>query len=117
MSKDILINERGDLVITNYDLSITTREQVTKQKLIQRLSTFKGEWFLNLEAGIPYFEEILGKNNSISRIETLFIREIQKIEEVTEILKLNINENKATRRITIELAVKDNLNNIIEITL
>lgn len=117
MSNDLLIDNNNDLALTAYDLVLTDRSNITKQKLKQVLSLFKGNWFLNLNEGVPYFEEILGKNPSLSRVETLLVREIQRVEEVAEILQLDIAENKTTRTIAVILVVRDNQGDTVEVTI
>ena len=117
MSNDLLLDDNNELVFDQYDLVLTDRNNITKQKLKQVLTLFKGNWFLNEDEGMPYFEEILGTNASLSRIESLFVREIQTVEEVSEILKLDIFEDKVRRTIVVDLIVRDNLNNIVELVL
>jgi hypothetical protein len=117
VNKDLLLDENNDLAIIDFDLALTNNKQLTGQKIKQALLLFEGEWFLNNSIGMPYFTEILGKDNSLSRIETLYIRAIQSIPEVTEILSFNIDEDKINRTLKIDFKVRDNEGNIIEVTI
>lgn len=117
MSKDLLLDDNHDLVIENFDLTLTLPDELTGQKIKQALLLFRGEWFLNNSVGLPYFEDILGKNKSLSRIETIFIRAIQSIPEVTSIESFTINFDNETRKVKVDFEVRDNQNNLISITL
>lgn len=117
MSKDFLLGDDNGLKIVDYDFYLTTPEQYIRQKLKIVLSTFKGEWFLNTEIGMPFYQEMLGKNNAISKIESIFIRAIKSIPEVAKILYIDVNQDKQTRTISVSFAVTDINNNVIEILL
>jgi hypothetical protein len=117
INKDLLLDQNNDLAIISFDLALTDNTQLTGQKIKQALLLFEGEWFLNNSIGMPYFTEILGKDNSLSRIETLYIRAIQAIPEVVEILSFNIDEDNTTRTLKINFKVRDAEGNIIDITL
>ena len=115
--KDFLLDENHDIVLENFDLALTDQKTITTQKIKQTLLLFQGEWFLNEEAGMPYFDEILGKQNSISRIKTLYTRAIEEIEEVEKILSLNIELASKERGLKIDVEVLDIYNNLISINL
>lgn len=113
--KDILLDSNHDIDIINFDVAWTTNSTITAQRIKQKLLTIQGEWFLNGDLGLPYFTEIFEKGTDLTRIEMLFIREIQSVEQVTEILKFNLTFNSTDRKLNIDLAVKDNFGNILEI--
>lgn len=116
INKDFLLSSEHDLLLVNNDLSFTDAQQLTVQKLKQTLLLFSGEWFLNNNVGLPYLEEIFGKNVSLSRIETIYIRAIQSIPEVVEIVTLNVNINSASRTLSVDFEVRDNQSNLISMT-
>ena len=75
-------NYGGDVTFYNYPL---TREQMTcglkasvSQRLVTRLKTFKGEWFMDNTYGFPYFQEVLGKKISKEDVDNIYRREILK---------------------------------------
>jgi hypothetical protein len=118
IAKDLLLtSDTHDLAIIDYDLQFTDGKQLTVQKLKQTLWLFQGEWFLNNAVGMPYFDEVLIKNVSLSRIETLYIRAIQSIPEVLEILNLDVNLDNAKRVLSVNFTIRDNDGNIIDIEL
>jgi hypothetical protein len=117
MSKDFLLGSDNGLKIVDYDFVFTTREEYIRQKLKIILSTFKGEWFLNVNTGLPFYQDMLGKNNDLSKIESIFIRAIKSIPEVVKLLYINLDENKQNRTVTVNFAVTDVDNNVIEVVI
>lgn len=114
---DFLLNENNGLKITDYDFTLTSSEEFIKQKLKIVLSTFRGEWFLDTEVGMPFFQDMLGKNIDLGKLESLYIRAINSIPEVNKLIYLDLEEDKQTRTLSVKFAVTDNENNIIEVVI
>lgn len=52
----------GDLLLRNGQLVFTSElADEVAQRLLVRLNFWRGEWFLNLLAGTPYLEAVIGK--------------------------------------------------------
>jgi hypothetical protein len=79
----------GDLTFKNGPLTpeFTTqsRVDVVAQRLFILLRTFEGEWFLDTEYGIPYFQSILGRKTTKSAVDLIFQREILAENGVKEL--------------------------------
>lgn len=75
---------------------------IVEQRIRVRLQFFKGEWFLNLEAGTPYFQHILLKGTSDQVIRSVFSQVLRGTEGVKEITSLTWSLNKKTRVLTIK---------------
>ena len=65
-----LDNNNNDIVIENGQLQMVSGADGVAQAARTRLKLFKGEWNFDLEAGMPYFQEILIKNPSLPKIKT-----------------------------------------------
>ncbi len=115
LNRDIALNANGELKIVNGDISLTDSSNNTAQAIRRRLGTFQGECYLDESIGLPYFDEILGKGNLLSDIKVIYLREIQAIPEVAEILEFNIEEDARTRTLKINFTVRDDNGNVIEI--
>ena len=50
----------GDIRITGGDVATVSDARSTRQRLEQKFKLWRGEWFLDVNAGFPWFEEILG---------------------------------------------------------
>lgn len=96
----------GDLVIENGDLVLTTGSDAVRQHLSQRLRTFFGEWFLNLDAGLPYFQEILVKDPNLNAIDGVIKSEIINTPGVLELLSFNIDFDSALGTLTLTFQVQ-----------
>ena len=112
---DLLLDNDHDLVISEFDLAITDDDSRLKQKIKQELLSFKGDWFLDVEQGIPYYQEILGQRNSIEAIRSMFIEALRDIDEIADIKDLELNLDAATRILSIKLEVIDSLGSIVSL--
>ncbi|WP_443698908.1 hypothetical protein [Pseudomonas sp.] len=59
--------------------------QTVEQRLRIRLSTFKGEWFMDTTYGIPYFQSILGKKSTKEAVDLIFQQAILAENGVKEV--------------------------------
>jgi len=115
MKYDLLLDSNHDLVIEDFDLKLTNSKEVLQQKLKQELLMFRGDWFLDIDAGIPYYQDILGQRNSIDAVRAIFIHAIRKVEEVKEIVSIDLNLNGENRTLEIKISVLDEFSNILNI--
>jgi len=76
-----------DCVFINGATPVTLeRTEVVAQRLKIKLLTFRGEWFLDLGYGIPYFSRILGHKNKKGVVDQIFqtaILEERGVREIT----------------------------------
>ena len=72
----------GPLTIENLTIDPAT---VVAQRLRIRLQTFLGEWFLNTEYGVGYWQRILGKKTSKTAVDRIFQEQILDERGVREI--------------------------------
>jgi len=103
---DLKVDENNDLVIENNELILIDGPDFVRQMLIQRLQSFLGEWFLDIEVGVPYFQDILKKDVSISKISNIFKDEILNTPGVVELQQFDLSFNELTRRLSLTFAVK-----------
>lgn len=79
--------ESHDLIIKDGDLSLLNEEaKVARQTLKLNLLFFKGEWFLDLEYGVPYFQSILKKGVSKGLVDSIFRKKITESYNIVEII-------------------------------
>lgn len=84
----------GDLKISNGDLAICSDDhQAMAQAVKIRLKTFKEEWFLDTDIGLPYFSHILGQKPKIPYLRHLIASQIENIAGVKKIEDFNIQLN------------------------
>lgn len=104
---DIKINlTSGDIdVSSNELLLITDSVEALKQRLYIRLQTFKEEWFLNSNAGLPYYQEIFLKSSSKDLVDSLFKSFILKTNGVLRLKNFSSTINTSTRKYSLTFTV------------
>lgn len=91
----------GDLVLDEGDLLINEGIEAIQQNIIQRLKTYLGEWFLDNQIGLPYYEQILVKNPDIGKVDALFQNAILGTPGVLSLDTYRAVFDKATRRFSV----------------
>lgn len=106
----------SDLLIENFDFKLTTDETFVAQRVQRMLLLFKGDYWLDTELGVPYFQSILGTKNSLDTIQAIIMNSIQEVEGVKEITDFNIAFDDSSRTVTMEITLKDDLGNEVTVT-
>jgi hypothetical protein len=84
----------GDIYLENGTARLTsTLLEEVAQRLFISLKMFKGEWFLDPDQGIPYWQSILGQRIPLSVMSGIFRRAIQLQPGVKAITKLTVVQN------------------------
>lgn len=99
---DLKLDDTGDLDISTLDLqltSLTGREDI-RQQLLTRLQFFQGEWFLNTDFGMPYFQTIFRKGVTKEVVDNIIRRQIMDVAGVVSVENLNSTLNFRTRDYT-----------------
>jgi len=100
--KDLLLDSDGDLLITNGDVTITDS---VIQAIKIRLRWFAGEWRVNPDYGMPYYDDIFIKNPNKVLLEEQIREEILSVTEVTEVTSVSVSIDAKTRCATISFTV------------
>lgn len=106
----------NDLDVINGNLQLITGDEEIAQLLKNRLLSFRGEWFLNLELGLPYFEQILEKATSLSAIEGIYLKAITETPGVRDIETFRLDFDPATRQIDLSFRARTS-NGVIDFNL
>jgi len=75
---DILLDKSGDIALINGKIQLT-KDKAQAVKI--RLKTIRGEYFLDVNIGVPYFTEIFTKRNKKERIDMLIKSELSRIKD------------------------------------
>lgn len=103
----LLSNEDEDLDIgEGSDLQLSTGIQAVLQALRERLKTFAGEWFLNLDHGVDYYGALLGQKFDPVVAQGAFRPVILEVPNVVELLSLNVAFDTPTRTLSVEFSVR-----------
>lgn len=97
----IKTNSEGHVVLEQNNLVFVSGGDEIRARVERILRSFRGEWFLNIQNGMPYFQEILIKNPQDETVRAHFKRAILSTPGVTKINSLDISLNKSTRVLTV----------------
>jgi hypothetical protein len=103
-----------DIVVENGSIRLTNDGEITLQKIKTRLLFFVGDNFLNPDDGVDYLQYVFARSVTDESIRNLFIKELQGIPEIIEIMELEIIRNRETEKVSISFKVKDMNGNIVE---
>lgn len=73
---DFKLDDNNDLIIENNNLVLIDGIDLVRQLLLERLRTFRGEWFLDVTVGVPYFQDIMKKGVNINSVSSILKDEI-----------------------------------------
>lgn len=94
----------NDLTLSKGDLVLLSEDAAMGQSIRDRLSTFMGEWFLDLAFGPDYREDILVKNPRLDVVSSVLKDEILKSVNGT-FTEFDVSID-ASRRMTISYTIE-----------
>lgn len=80
----------GHLVITAGKLQTVSDTEAIAQAIELRCSFIRGEWFLDLTAGVPFYELIWQKNPNLVAVREVFRKVIAGTLGVVEVLAVDL---------------------------
>jgi hypothetical protein len=86
-------------------LAIVSGSELVTQRLQVALQLFKGEWFLDADAGIPWYQEILEKGVDVTVVDSILRKQILATEGVNRILTYSSSIDAATRIVSVAFTV------------
>jgi hypothetical protein len=111
--RDLLVNDNNDLVISGGDLVFARGVTAVAQECRIAVQIFAEEWFLDLDAGIRYLQDILARTaQGIALVAKREYRdELLKVDGALEILRLDAVFDASTRTLTVTWQVRTALGN------
>lgn len=79
---------------------LTGKESIAQAVRI-RLSTFRGEWYLAINRGLPFFDQIFKKAPDLKAIEQLIRSEIESVPGVKNVTTYSQNYDKQKRKLSV----------------
>lgn len=93
------LNETGDIV-TSGQIFIDGRKEIA-QTCVTRLKLFLGEYFRDITDGTPWFQQILGKFESLNTVESLLRNRIARTPGVVRLLSFNLDYDLSSRTLSV----------------
>lgn len=96
------LDSNNDLVFKAGRIQTVSDSAEVLQHVRTRLLFYKGEWFLDTEAGIPYFQEIFTKPVNLANIESIFKTAILTTPGVSKLNEFSLTyEGDSSRKLTV----------------
>ena len=92
------IDSDGKFVRENGDFVWLTDNDAITQVIKQKIQIFKGEWFMDLDLGVDYYNIIFPKTSSDFSRYLEFKRVVESVPGVVQVIDLNIELISATTR-------------------
>lgn len=105
----------NDLDLSTGKLVIVEGVEAIAQKLRIGLRIFLGEFFADLDAGVPYFEKILVKNPRLGQLTALVKLAILSCEGVASVDSLSVRFDATTRNLTVDFKAKAQTGELIPV--
>ncbi len=103
--RDLSLDSTGDLEMVDADVVLIDEEDLVRQRIEMTLRMFRGEWFLNIEAGVPYYESVLGVRRDLAEVDAVLKAAILGVSGVNRILGYSSELNHATRVLDVRCTV------------
>ncbi len=94
--------KKHDIIIKDNDMLIIDNAERVAQQIKIQLLTLLGEWFLNVNHGVPYLEYILVKKPNPSLIRQIFREQILSVSGVTDVSIKDLEYDVQYRIMTLE---------------
>lgn len=105
---DWKLDANGDIEILidrDEPVIFTTSLEAVTQAIELAVTLFEGEWFLDRELGVAYYQDVLGQKFDQTAVIATFRENILDVDDVTEIVTLAASFNAATREVTVNWEV------------
>lgn len=96
----------NDLVFDDFDFSLVDDTNQIIQNLAIRLRFFLGEWFLDITAGIPYYQIFFIKAPNQIQIESILKQEIVDTRGIVEITSFESDFTPNNRKFFVKFGAR-----------
>ena len=103
---DIKLDISHDIAIENNDIVLISSSDEVKQRLLQNLKSFYGDWFLNLTSGVPYYQDIFRKDYDVEVISVILKQTILNTLGVLELLSFELSIDDTARKLSLSFDVR-----------
>lgn len=117
--RDLKLDADGDIVLENGDLALVSDAEAIAQAVRGALSLVQGEWFLDVTAGVPYFESVWLRAPKESEVDAVLRSAILAVPGVLDVPQLDLDLNRSTRVCSVSFRATTDLGELsqtIEVT-
>ena len=95
------IGADNDILLQNGKIAMTKDGAEVMQSVLCRLRSFKGEWFLDTTAGMPWYQEVFTRPANLPSIEARIKAEILNTDGVDQLTRFAVVLDRTSRRLTV----------------
>lgn len=104
---DYDLDDSFDIQIQDGDFKLLSNTtEATSQRLEQKLLLFRGEWFLDVTAGVPWVAEVFNSRPRLEILSSLFRQIIENDPGVAALQDFNVGFQSVDRKLEIDFVVK-----------
>lgn len=101
------LDSNNDLIINKGQLKTVEQGTETVQHVRTRLQFYLEEWFLDLTAGTPYFQEIFTKPANLANIESILKSRILNTPGVEKLTQFSLDyQDPSTRKLIVSFSAE-----------
>jgi len=122
MAIDILLDADGDIDLTNNKIKLTSSVQESaRQQALITLTTYLGEWYFNINHGIPYIKndnndiQLLGAGDNKNLIDLYLQEGIISNESVSKLLTYSSSLDKPHNTLSVDFTFLDSSGETVEV--
>lgn len=112
--RDLYLDGNHDIVLSGADLRLVSGSEAIRQAADVRLKFFAQEWFLDLSAGVPWFQSILIKNPNLSAVAQIFRDQLLATPGIAVVEQLGLNYTSEARTLRINWRATSDEGELIE---
>lgn len=98
----------GDLALRDGDVLLIDNAERVAQQILITMRFWLGEWFLDVQDGIPYLDYVLVKSPNLLHIRQIFTEAIEKIEGVQRVEEMKFAFDVKNRSLRVDYEVSTN---------
>lgn len=95
----------NDIVVSSKMVLLSGSEYACDQ-IRHRLSMLKGEWAWDLDAGLPFYRDILVKGPNEALIQEIYRKEILAVAGIVEVSKVSLSIDPDTRLLSVDFEAR-----------
>lgn len=96
----------NDLLVQNGQLVIYSDADQIAQSINETLGTFYGEWFLNNQIGVPWFQQIFVDHPNLDIIQAILLNAVQSVPGVAQINSFEYDFAAASRALSVTMTIQ-----------
>lgn len=101
------LDSNNDLIIEKGQLKVVSDGAEVVQHVRTRLLFYLEEWFLDLQAGTPYFQQIFTKPVNLANVESILKSRILNTPGVDRLLEFSMDyEGESVRKLNVSFSAE-----------